>query len=70
MLNSEQAYRECGRRAARALNEHDQGRYTHEARWKIIAVGMEQPEDRPAARAAYDAGFNETRNKPKPEYFK
>lgn len=69
MLNTLDIYRECGKRAAVALNERDNGRYDHEHGWFRRALALESPENRLAAREAYDAAYKEHRVMPTPRPF-
>lgn len=70
MLNSVTAYGECGNRAAIALNQRDQARYSFEARWLRDALAAERECDRSTARAAYDAAFRQMRHVPTVSYFR
>lgn len=70
MLNTISAYEDCGKRAATAQNQKDQGRYDHERGWFNRAVGLEKEENKKAARDAYDKGYKDNRNVPTPTPFR
>ncbi|MCK6422697.1 MAG: hypothetical protein L6Q73_17560 [Aquabacterium sp.] len=70
MLNALETYAECGRRAARALNQGDGCRYSFEHNWFRRAIGLETASDRPQANKAYESGFAAARNAPQPEPFR
>lgn len=65
MINPIEAYRDAGRRAAKARNERDEARYQHEHRWYRQARSLERTEDLPEVLAAYQAGWDEVRQAPK-----
>lgn len=69
MLNSKELYLEAGRRAAIARNQNDEGRYAFERDWFNRAHALEKDENKAVARQAFDDGFKEKRNVPKPCYF-
>lgn len=64
MINPIEAYRDAGRRAAKARNERDEARYLHEHDWYHRARSLERKEDWPAVVAAYRAGWDEVRHVP------
>ncbi|GEM_PF-3176678 len=64
MINPIEAYRDAGRRAAKARNEKDEARYQHEHRWYRQARSLERTEDLPEVLAAYQAGWDEVRHVP------
>jgi hypothetical protein len=70
MLNTIGFYFDIGKKVATARNERDEARAVFEMDYLRRALGVEKREDRPAARAAYDAGFKEFRNIPTVEHFK
>jgi hypothetical protein len=70
MLNTLDFYFDIGKKVAVARNERDESRAIFEMDYLRRALGVEKREDKPAARAAYDAGFKEYRNVPRVEYFK
>ena len=70
MLNTLEFYFDIGKKVAVARNERDESRALFEMDYLRRALGCEKREDRPAARAAYDAGFKEYRNIPTVEHFK
>ena len=61
MLNSLDLYRETGRKAGRAMRNHDAGLFRHLTDWKTRAIRYESPENQQAARDAFDAGYAEYR---------
>jgi hypothetical protein len=70
MLNPISFYFDIGKKVATARNERDESRAIFEMDYLRRALGVEKRDDRPAARAAYDAGFKEYRNIPTVEHFK
>jgi hypothetical protein len=69
MLNSIEAYVECGKRAAKAMNQHDGSRYEHENGWFRRAKGLETGDNKLKAQAAYDEGYNYARVVPAVDRF-
>lgn len=65
MINPIEAYRDAGRRAAKARNEKDEARYLNEHDWYRQARSLERTEDLPEVDAAYRAGWDEVRHVPK-----
>ena len=61
MLNSIEVYVECGKRAAKAMNQRDGSRYEHENQWFRRAKGLETGDNKQKAQAAYDEGYNYAR---------
>ena len=70
MLNTLEFYFDIGKKVAVARNEHDESRAIFEMDYLRRALGVEKREDKPAARAAYDAGFKAFRNVPRVEHFR
>lgn len=70
MINTIEAYIECGKKAAKALNNKDANTYDFERRWYRQAFLMEDPQGKIAASEAYDKAFKETRNVPTQSLFK
>jgi len=70
MLNNLEFYFDIGKKVAVARNERDESRAIFEMDYLRRALGVDKREDKPAARAAYDAGFKAFRNTPTVEYFK
>lgn len=70
MLNKLESYEECGKRAAIAQNQKDEGRYRHESHWLNRALALESAINKPIARAAYDRSYKEARNVPVPTPFR
>lgn len=70
MLNTLEFYFDIGKKVATARNERDESRAIFEMDYLRRALGCETREDRPAARASYDAGFKAFRNIPTVEHFK
>ena len=70
MLNSIEAYKELGCKAAEAMNQHDQARYLHFKNHFMRCKGGEKEQDRIDASKAFDEGFAEARYIPKREYFR
>jgi hypothetical protein len=70
MLNTLEFYFDIGKKVAVARNERDEARAVFEMDYLRRALGVEKREDKPAARAAYAAGFKESRNVPRVEHFK
>lgn len=69
MLNTLEAYSECGRGAATAQNQRDTSRYDFHRSWLNRALSLEKPDDKSAAKAAYEAAYKETRVVPNASYF-
>ena len=61
MINTIEAYKQCGHNCGRAHRIQDTGLYDFERRWYIAALGYEKPQDKADAMAAYKAGYNEGR---------
>lgn len=70
MLNSLDEYRESGKRAAHAMNQHDISRYKFEDEWYRSAKNMENEEDRLVISQAYEEAFRTERITSQPESFK
>lgn len=64
MINPIEAYRDAGRRAAKAMNVQDFALYDHEHRWYRQARSLERTGDLPEVDAAYQAGWDEVRDVP------
>jgi hypothetical protein len=69
MLNTLEFYFDIGKKVAVARNERDEARAMFERDYFNRCKGFEKREDKPAARAAYDAGFKAFRNVPRVEHF-
>lgn len=62
MLNSLEVYRDCGRKAGKARRHHDEGFAGEMNRWLWRAIALEAtPDDKHAARLAYDEGYRDGR---------
>jgi hypothetical protein len=61
MLHSIKTYRECGQRAAQAMNVQDASRFAFERNWLAHALAHETPEYRALAQAAFNAAYRATR---------
>lgn len=70
MLNSFEFYREIGRQAAEARNQHDEARAKFHAEYFRKARALEKEEFRILAGQIYDDAYKEFRNVPRVEYFK
>lgn len=58
MLNDISAYTEAGQKAGLARKQRDQGRVSHWSDWARRAIALEKPEDREAARKAFDEAYS------------
>lgn len=70
MLNTLEFYFDIGKKVAVARNERDEARAMFERDYFTRALGVEKRDDKPAARASYDAGYKAFRNVPRVEHFK
>ena len=70
MFNTEQAYIECGKRAAKARNESDESRAKHETDYfnrMRLCENMDNG-DREKARQLFDDAYRAARKVPKVRY--
>jgi hypothetical protein len=61
MINSIEAYKQCGHNAGRAHKIQDTGLYDFERRWFNAAMALESSADKPAIQAAYKAAYKAAR---------
>ena len=57
MLNSENVYFECGRKAGRARSQRDEARAQFAESWFRRAKALENDKDRPYAEASFRDGY-------------
>jgi hypothetical protein len=57
MLYPIKAYRECGHRAAQAMNVRDASRFAFERNWLAHALAHETPEYRALAQAVFNRAY-------------
>jgi hypothetical protein len=62
MLNSIEAYADCGRKAAIARNENDESRAMFETHYCNRMVALESPHDRAIAKEAFAKAYRTARN--------
>ncbi len=70
MINTLEAYKECGKRAAVAMNQRDSCRYDSERDWFNRAIALENVNDRLLAGQYYESGYSSARATTRAEYFK
>lgn len=68
MLNSEEQYRECGRKAAKAMNQGDHALWQFEINYRNRMLSAENSADRAWCRDEFDKGYREVRHVPKVEF--
>ncbi len=62
MINTLEVYRDCGSKAAKAMNQRDQGRATFEHTWFNRARRLETEDDRREADKAFREGYTTERS--------